>query len=184
MAKMVSFVNFDNTSFNKDTKKIKEKVESKILILKTMVENKEYENNYSNVIKVINDLYYAMTEHESSLLSIIKKSFQGNYTRGIYTLILQDAVNLLSESISTMVNVNKIEFSKYLQLVEDKEDIKIEPNEYGTKLEAFNTKINLKFPNYSLFSKEDELGYIISTLGVVGTYQFFQALLKVVAVVR
>lgn len=182
MAKMVSFVNYNTNKYHKDMDKLRNDVETAMLSLQHQIEAKEYEVDYAKTIKTIHDLYEAITYEESTIHSILKSSFRGNLTRGIYALILQDTYTLLTEP-----NVEQMDFSKYLNLVEDKEDIKIEPREYGTKLHVFNTVVNLD--NNGVFrqgpsTKIDELNLIFRKLGVVGTYHFFKALLKVVAVIK
>lgn len=182
MAKMISFINFTTENYRRDTLTCYDALESNLLVLKNMIDNKEYETNYSEAIKVISNIYDDILKGDENLNSVIKKHFVGSYTRGIYALILQDALTLLSAG----VNYRNIEFSKYLNLVEDKEDVKLTTIESGTKLEAFNTKIEYK-PNrdeYWPMSKLDELRDIIYQLGVVGTYHFFKVLLKVVAIKR
>lgn len=183
MAKLISFVNFTIESFRRDTLTAYDALESNLLILKNMIDNKEYETNYSEAIKVITNIYDNVLKGDENLNSVIKKHFVGNYTRGIYALIIQDALNILSSNGN---NYRNIEFSKYLNLVEDKEDIKLTSTESGIKLEAFNTKIEYKLnrDEYWPLSKLDELSDIIRSLGVVGCYFFFKVLLKVVVIKR
>ena len=182
MAKMISFVNFNTKGYVKNVAQIKNQVESDLLQLGKMVDEKSYLNDYSTGLKLVYNIYENITKDEHTLATIIKSVFQGSLTKGIYSLIIQDVWDLLTEGKVT-------DFIKYYKLVEDKEDILIEANEYGTKLEAFNTTITLEKGTTNtavsvIDNKTTELFTIVRLLGVSGSYYFFKALLKIVAVAK
>lgn len=172
MAKMVSFVNHNTYHIDPNI------VESSLLSLQTIVNDKTYLGNYASAITEIVKIYNNVTGKDHTLVDIIKQNFNGSLTRSIYTLILQDALDLITDSSFIT------DFSKYYDIVEDKDDIHIESYEYGIKLGVFNTKADLKVQSATstLVTRSTELNTIISKLGVVGTFYFFKALLKVVAV--
>ena len=182
MAKMISFINFNTKGYVKNVKNIKDQVESNLLNLHKIVEDKSYLVDYSSALDKIYAIYENITKDEHTLATIIKQVFQGSKTKGIYALIIQDVWDLLTADKVT-------DFVKYYNLVEDKEDILIEAEEYGTKLQAFNTEVTLQKGTTStavatLDNKTTELYRIVKNLGVSGTYYFFKALLKVIAVAK
>lgn len=180
MAQMVSFLSIPGYATV-----TKNKIESNMLVLSKLVEDKSYTDNYTDACDLIIGIYRTLvsegynSNQSETLVGFIKRYFTGNLTRSIYTLILQDVVDTIT--ISNYV----VDFSKYLTLVEDKDDISISEQEYGKQLEAFKTPIDLEIKDIdaTLINSNQELDILMNKLGVIGMYYFYKAIFKIVAVV-
>lgn len=176
MARMLSFANHTGNSYPKT-----DVLESQLVQLEEVVKNKTYLQDYSSALELLNNIHRELTNSNGypkcgTLLDVVKIFFQGNMTRSVYSLILQELADLITKKDYIT------DFFKYHDIVEDKEDIKIEATEYGTKLKVFNTKVNVTVNTDSeanLYSPLSELITIIGKLGVVGTFHMFKAINKV-----
>lgn len=175
MARMLSFANHEGRLYPKI-----DELESQLRQLEEMVNNKTFLKDYSSAIVLIVNIHRMLSnagyENSTTLLDTVKTRFQGNLTRSVYALILQELADVITKR-------NYItDFFKYHDIVEDKEDIKIESTEYGTKLKVFNTKVDVIVNTDSqanLTSPLYEIATIIRKLGVVGTFHMFKAISKV-----
>lgn len=180
MAQMVSFLSIPGYATV-----TKNKIESNMLALSKFVEDKSYMDNYSDACDLVIGIYKTLVtevynnNQSETMVGLIKRYFNGNLTRAIYTLILQDVVDTIT--ISNYV----VDFSKYLTLVEDKDDIAISEQEFGKQLVAFATPIDLEIKDIdaTLINSNQELDILINKLGVIGMYYFYKAIFKIAAVV-
>lgn len=178
MAVLLSVIN-DGERVPYNTVEVMNKVHSDLLNLKNLIEGREYLKKYSEALTLASSIYFRTVGRDASLVSLIKKRFQGGLTRGVYLLILQDIVDIIS--VSSFVT----DFSKYNDLVEDKEDIKLTTKDYSTKMDAFNTKVDIKAPvDAGRLNRVDELIILINKLGINGVYFLLNALYKVIVVAK
>lgn len=179
MANMISFLSLPGYPLA-----TKNRVEGKMLRLGDMLNDKSYKDNFTEATDIVLDIYKELVQtiynnnQSETLVGRIKHYFNGNLTRSIYALILQDIVDVIS------IDNYVVDFSKYIELVEDKDDISITDNEFGTKLDAFGTKLELEIKNIdaTLINSNQELDILLNKLGIVGMYYLYKAMFKVVVI--
>lgn len=179
MANMISFLSLPGYPLAS-----KNKIDGKMLRLGDMLNDKSYKDNFTEATDLVLDIYKELIQtmynnnQSETLVGRIKHYFNGNLTRSIYALILQDIVDVI-----TLDNY-VVDFYKYIELVEDKDDISLTEKEFGTKLEAFNVKLELEIKNIdgTLINSNQELDILLNKLGIVGMYYLYKAMFKVVVI--
>lgn len=178
MAILLSIIN-DGQRPPYNTVEVMNKVHSDLLSLKNLIEGREYLKKYSEALTLVSSIYFRTVGKDVTLVSLIKKRFQGGLTRGIYLLILQDIVDTISKSSYVT------DFSKYNAIIEDKDDIKLEAKDFSTKLDAFNTKVDIKAPlDVINITRSTELIILIDKLGINGVYFLLNALYKIIVIAK
>lgn len=185
MARLISIMTLKNGSLvNKNT------MESAMMRLKESVTNKDYKENYTEALELVVSLYkssltsitnsYAENQilGGATLIDLISKHFNGVMTRGIYVLILQDVLDVLTK------REYLTDFSRYLEIAEDYDDIQLKEFEFGSKLSVFNTKTDLKLNTRVKLTATEELNILLNKLGIEGMYYFYKALFKVIAIAK